>query len=106
MMSAIVAVLTKYFPAWEPPPGRPGWVKCLCPSHPEEHPSAAVNHEKGTVNCHACGFSGDVVSIVKQMEGVDYAAAFAIAERTAKESNCEVPQRVPRKPRRRVFSLD
>lgn len=104
--SAITRVLQHYYPDWEPPAPGSGWVKTICPAHEERNPSAAVNHARGAVNCHACGFSGDVISIIREREGVNYAEARQLAEGFFVGSGDAVPHKPERKPRRRVFSLD
>lgn len=103
MVEPIKAVLLHYFPEWEPPEDTGSdWIKCFCPSHDESIPSASVSFLRNAVNCHACGFSGDYLSIIKDKEGCDYGTAVRVAERIFEESNVEVPPELQRKPRRRI----
>lgn len=44
--------------------------KGLCPFHDEKTPSFTVNREKGLFKCYGCGAPGDVVTFVKEMEGL------------------------------------
>lgn len=44
--------------------------KGLCPFHEEKTPSFTVNREKGLFKCYGCGAPGDVVTFVKDMEGL------------------------------------
>lgn len=102
-MSGIRNVLHHYFPQWEPPANRKMWNPCLCPNHAEEHPSAAVNYEVGAIKCHSCGFKGDVLSIVKRMEGVTYSEAVSKAEGILESSDEPLQAGPTRKSGRRVF---
>lgn len=87
----IIQVLEHYYPEWEPPEPRTGWQKIYCPSHQEDNPSASLNVELNAVNCFACGFSGDVISIIREEENCSYGEAFDTAKRIAEESNCTLP---------------
>lgn len=100
----IVEILRHYFPKWQPPEdtGRE-WVQCLCPSHEETRPSAAVSFQNDAVSCLACGFKGNAVSIVMRKEGIGYQAAIRRAAEIAYRGNEEVPRKVRRKRSRAVF---
>lgn len=100
----IVKVLLHFKPDWEVPDdnGRE-WVKCFCPNHDEERPSASVSFEKNAVNCFACGYRGDVISIIRKEEGVTYGEAVRRAEAISGRSDFAVSRKRPRKSGRRVF---
>ena len=100
----IAEVLSYYFPGWDPPRdnGRE-WVPCLCPAHDEDRPSAAVSYGHDAVACLACGFKGNVYSIIMKREGVPYRVAVNRAAEIANQRGGEVPQKPKRKRRRRVF---
>lgn len=55
----------------------------LCPFHNEKTPSFSVNSELGIYKCFGCGQSGDVISFIKEMEGVDFPKALEIAAKKA-----------------------
>ncbi|MFB7473192.1 CHC2 zinc finger domain-containing protein [Kitasatospora sp. NPDC056184] len=103
MTAPIVRVLEHYFEGWEPPAERSGWVPTLCPSHPESRPSAAVNFGKGAVRCHSCGFRGDVISIIREMEGVSFADAQRRAAELSDGSHQPLRGQPERQSGRRVF---
>lgn len=50
-----------------------------CPLHEDRTPSLSVNADKGLWNCHSCGESGDVWSLLMKKEGVGFAEATALA---------------------------
>lgn len=95
----IIEAIQRYYPEWEPPDddGRT-WQKCLCPFHGESRPSAAVSRDLDGYNCLACGVRGDVISIIREGEGVNYQDAKRISEGVSEPGSGEVPIRVPRKP--------
>jgi len=42
-----------------------------CQIHgPDLNPSAFYNRREGTMYCFACGFSGDVLAVIKELEGL------------------------------------
>lgn len=49
--------------------------KCPLPSHEDSTPSFTLNTDKGVYYCHGCGESGDVISFVEQMEGIEFKQA-------------------------------
>lgn len=99
----ITKVLIHYFPNWEPPRYRSGWVQCYCPDHDEQRPSCAVNFDVGAVKCHACEFHGDIIKIIREQEGGSFAQAVEQAERISGGSYKAVQKGTTRKSRRRVF---
>ena len=56
----------------------------LCPFHSEKSPSFSINPEKGVYYCYGCLASGDVISFVRELEHLDFAAAI---ERLAAKAN-------------------
>ncbi len=47
----------------------------LCPFHEERTPSFSVNAEEGLYYCFGCGASGDVITFVQRIEGLDFPGA-------------------------------
>ncbi|MET0827292.1 MAG: DNA primase [Acidimicrobiales bacterium] len=47
----------------------------LCPFHTEKSPSFSVNAEEGLYYCFGCGAKGDVITFVREIEHLDFAAA-------------------------------
>lgn len=53
-----------------------------CPFHDERSPSFSVNSDLGLYHCFGCGKGGDVVTFVRETEGLDFVAAIEwLAER-------------------------
>jgi DNA primase len=50
------------------------WVG-LCPFHAEKTPSFSINGELGLYYCFGCGAKGDVITFVREVEHLDFAAA-------------------------------
>ncbi|QNJ57044.1 DNA primase [Mycobacterium phage BengiVuitton] len=101
--SPIAQVIQRYYPDWEPPPDHNEWNKCLCPFHGDENPSAAVSYDLQGFNCMACGVRGDVISIIRHEEEVNYPTAKRIAEELSVGCNVPIQGKSQRKPSRRVF---
>lgn len=97
-------VLEHYFPHWEAPEdyGYGGWLKCECPVHDDDNPSASVSYELDSFKCHGCGYSGDYIKIIEQEVECGYVEALTIAEGIAEQCGVEVPQKLGGKPGRRV----
>ncbi len=55
----------------------------LCPFHNEKTPSFSVNSDLGIFKCFGCGESGDVITFIEKMEGVDFLKALEIAAKRA-----------------------
>lgn len=47
----------------------------LCPFHNEKSPSFSVNAEQGLYYCFGCGAKGDVITFVREIDHLDFAAA-------------------------------
>lgn len=47
----------------------------LCPFHPEKTPSFSVNPEEGLYYCFGCGAKGDVITFVREVDGLDFVQA-------------------------------
>ncbi|WP_027415837.1 DNA primase [Aneurinibacillus terranovensis] len=58
----------------------------LCPFHSEKSPSFAVQPDKQLFRCYGCGESGNVISFVMKMEGLEFPEAIRVlAERAGVE---------------------
>ncbi|AJD82476.1 DNA primase [Mycobacterium phage Sheen] len=100
----IVRVIHRYHPGWDAPKDNgKDWIRCLCPFHDEDTPSAAVSYGRGAFRCLACDTKGDVVTLIKRQEEVSYAEAQRIAEGLSAGGNNPVPRKPARQSRRRVF---
>ncbi|MEU3351275.1 CHC2 zinc finger domain-containing protein [Streptomyces sp. NPDC037389] len=100
----IVAVLTRYYPHWQPPAQRGGWTKCLCPFHDERTPSASINFEKNRVHCFACDLSLDSIDVIQKEEGVKFIEATRLAESRFGGSSQALSQPVRGEPSRTIHS--
>jgi len=77
------------------------WVG-LCPFHQEKTPSFSVNAEMGVYYCFGCQRSGDVITFVREIDGLDFVEAVRrLAERagiTITEDSQATAERQWRKP--------
>jgi hypothetical protein len=97
----IVAVIKRYQPGWEPPPENGyEWVSCLCPFHDDSNKSASVSYSRNAFHCFACPVKGDAVAMIREQEGVNYAAAFKLAETISGGSYQPVSRKPARQSRR------
>lgn len=69
----------------------------LCPFHSEKTPSFTVNPAKGIYHCFGCGVGGDVISFIRQMEGVSFPEAVRFIARRVGVSIPERPQSIAEK---------
>lgn len=76
----IVGVISQFVPLKRV--GR-RWVG-LCPFHPEKSPSFSVNEEQGLFYCFGCQKSGDSITFLRELEGLDFVGA---VERLAAKAN-------------------
>ncbi|HEV2360780.1 MAG TPA: DNA primase [Acidimicrobiales bacterium] len=80
----------------------------LCPFHSENSPSFSVNSEEGLYYCFGCQASGDAISFLRAMDGLDFVEA---VERLASRAGIEIRndaelsagQRVDRDKRQGLF---
>lgn len=57
-------------------------LKCLCPFHSEKTPSCVVYPHNDSFYCFGCHAGGDVITFIRQIEGLDYMDAVRmLAER-------------------------
>ncbi|MEE9415682.1 MAG: CHC2 zinc finger domain-containing protein, partial [Acidimicrobiales bacterium] len=47
----------------------------LCPFHNEKTPSFSVNSELGFYHCFGCKASGDAITFVRELDGLDFVGA-------------------------------
>lgn len=81
----IVSVISKYIPLNQK--GRSFWG--LCPFHHEKTPSFSVNPDGQFYHCFGCSVSGDAISFVKEIEGIDFMDAVKML---AGQVNMQVPE--------------
>ncbi|MCL2586870.1 MAG: DNA primase [Firmicutes bacterium] len=82
--SNIITVASRYMPLRAR--GRQHWG--LCPFHHEKTPSFAINEQQQYFKCFGCGESGNVITLVRQLESVDFNEA---VELLAKWANITIP---------------
>lgn len=56
-------------------PAGVGRYVALCPFHNEKTPSFTVSETSGTYRCFGCGASGDIISYLRNREGLDFLEA-------------------------------
>ena len=61
--------------------GRENW--CCCPIHGEKTPSMILHDDTGLYKCFGCGKSGNMFSLVQEMERVDFPQAVEILAKKA-----------------------
>ena len=104
-MHPISKVIKHYHPEWQEPYDTGfEWISTLCPFHDDTNKSASVSFVKNAFHCFVCDASGDIISLIKYMEGGGYGAAFRRAEELLEGGDNPLPRRTTRKPRRRVFT--
>ncbi|MDR0462467.1 MAG: DNA primase [Christensenellaceae bacterium] len=81
----IVTVASKYLPVKQK--GRGYWA--CCPFHHEKTPSFSINEQNQFYHCFGCGVSGNVISLVRQMENTDFMGAVEVL---AKMANIKMPE--------------
>ncbi len=55
----------------------------LCPFHNEKTPSFSINPDLGIYKCFGCGESGDVITFIQKLEGLDFPEAVEMAAEKA-----------------------
>jgi len=81
----IISVSNRYFPTKAK--GKTHWA--LCPFHHEKTSSFAINESQQFYHCFGCGVGGNVITLVQQMESVDFLGAI---ELLAKWAGLKMPQ--------------
>ena len=84
LSSNIVQVASRYIPLKAK--GKQHWG--LCPFHHEKTPSFAINEQQQYFKCFGCGASGNVITLIKQLESTDFLGAL---ELLAKWANMAMP---------------
>ncbi|WP_317056120.1 CHC2 zinc finger domain-containing protein [Roseovarius rhodophyticola] len=64
------AVLAAYNIELRKDGSKPGQFKCLCPFHDDNKPSLKVNIERNIYNCFACDAGGNILELVRDMDGL------------------------------------
>jgi DNA primase len=80
----LVAVANRYMVVR--PKGKTHWA--CCPFHHEKTPSFAINELQQFYHCFGCGVSGDVITLVQQLESLDF---YETLEKLAKAAGLEMP---------------
>lgn len=83
--------------------------KGLCPFHQEKSPSFHVNPDMGVYKCFGCGKSGDLITFVRETEGLNFVEAIeALGQRFNVPIEYEEgagPSREERSLRQEIFEL-
>jgi len=61
--------------------GKTHWA--CCPFHHEKTPSFAINELQQFYHCFGCGVSGDVITLVQQLESLDFYGALEVLSKAA-----------------------
>lgn len=80
----IVSEISRYVPLSKK--GRNYWG--CCPFHHEKTPSFTVNEYEGYYHCFGCGESGDVISFLEKIEGIDF---MQVVKNLAESANIPLP---------------
>lgn len=74
-------------------PAGVGRYVALCPFHNEKTPSFTVSETSGTYHCFGCGASGDIISYLRNREGLDFLEAVqTVCDMCGVEFNSETVQ--------------
>ena len=74
-------------------PAGVGRYVALCPFHNEKTPSFTVSENSGTYHCFGCGASGDIISYLRNREGLDFLEAVqTVCDMCGVEFNPEIVQ--------------
>lgn len=83
--------------------------KGLCPFHQEKSPSFHVNPDMGVYKCFGCGKSGDLITFVRETEGLNFLETIeALGQRFSVQIEYEAgsgPSREERSLRQELFEL-
>lgn len=75
---------------------RNGWVSIRCPFHSDTRASAAVNANFAGFNCLGCGIKGNAISLIMEVEKIDFISAVEFYERIVGEKHPGVSRPVQR----------
>jgi DNA primase len=64
----------------------------LCPWHDDHNPSLSVDETKGLFHCFGCDAKGDIIELVRKMEGVSFREALKKLEGGTTEGFGLAPQ--------------
>lgn len=67
--------MRRVFERYETPyPFEDRWVAihCIGPDHDDSEESASIHGTRGAYRCHACGLTGNAVTLLARMEGIKY----------------------------------
>lgn len=57
------------------PPHDGGWRSIRCPFHSDGNASAGYSTDAGAFNCLGCGIRGNCISLIMEVEKIDFTAA-------------------------------
>ena len=72
---------------YAPPQKAGAQFKVCCPFHQERSPSCYIYPDQQTYHCFGCGAHGDIITLVREQEGLDFVDA---VEFLARRANIEV----------------
>lgn len=67
--------LRRYLDSMGHSPNASGMINCINPSHTDDKPSMKFFADTNKLYCFACGWHGDLVDAIKELEGLDDKAA-------------------------------
>ena len=85
--NGIVSVAGRYMQVKQK--GKTHWA--CCPFHHEKTPSFAINDMGQFYKCFGCGVSGDVITLVQQLESLDF---YGAVEFLARVAGIEMPEEI------------
>lgn len=97
----IVEVAQGYFPTR--PRGIRSWA--LCPFHREKSPSFTLHHDDQFFHCFGCGKSGDVITLVMELDHLSFWEAVKVLARRGGVPLPERPRDAGEDKRLRLFGL-
>ena len=68
-----------------------GMLNCICRGHADSEPSMKFNVDDNTVHCFGCGFHGDLVDVIAEVEGLAPRSKDAIDRAIAWAGTADIP---------------
>ena len=79
---------------------------CLCPFHSEKTPSCTVFVARQSFYCFGCGAGGDVISLVRRAEGLEYVEALEYLGKRVGIEVVNTDERRPRYDKNRLYEMN